>query len=165
MSETKTAQAKATPLGLEGGAGPRKVLALRVDQWTYEGQQYGRHEVNPDPRNTREDLLAPEFWVNIANKLRPGGLIAAHWMDGSAFAEYYVRRKSGSYVEVHELRYVKFPGLEELPKNSPYAIEFSGPAALWRVVRKSDKHVLRDKFNDEWSAQAWLRSQPWAKAA
>jgi len=163
MSDTANAAApaKAPPKLAE----ERKVIALREDLWSCEGFRFGRHEVTPDPRAIREDLLQPEYWTNIAAKLAPGGRIEAHWQDGSAYGEYYVRRRQGSYVEVLELNYWKFPSTIDLPKNaSLYDVHWAGTTPLWRVVRKSDKKVLRDKFVDEFSAWAWLRQQPWARA-
>lgn len=158
-SPAKPAAAKPAP------AEQPKLIPLREDLWTYEGFRFGRHEVTPDARTSREDLLLAEYWANIAAKLTPGARIEAHWQDGSAYGEYYVRRKEGSYVEVFELSYIKFPTMGELPKAllQHFKVDFAGPNALWRVIRLSDKKVLRDKFTDEFTAWAWLRQQPFAR--
>lgn len=178
MSETNTTSAPAPATTSAGNGGEKKppaikatavaeehkLIPLREDLWTYEGFRFGRHEVTPDPRTHREDLLLGEYWANIAAKLAPGARIEAHWQDGSAYGEYYVRRKSGNFVEVFELLYVKFPGMSDMPKNLPnYKVEFAGPAALWRVIRISDKRVMKDRFTDEFTAYAWLRQQPFAR--
>ena len=112
-----------------------------------------------------EDLFKPETWAHIATKCPKGTLIEAQPEDGSWFAMLIVRASTDLEVTVAEL--FKRDLTTEQPKReeSEYEIKWAGPQAKFRIIRRSDKVVLKDGFQTKELAADWLKTPDLAKAA
>ena len=119
--------------------------------------------VTPEAGVTPEDLGESKTWVNIAKQLSVSDRIEAVAVDGSWFAELFVRAVVGVDVKIVPLRVVQF---EKAPKalaqptplqkdEDEYEIKFAG-AAKWRGTRKSDGAVMIEGLVSREAVKTWL---------
>lgn len=121
-----------------------------------------RWRVNPDAGTSLESLLKNDAWKHVASKLAIGDIIEVAPVDGSYFAMLYVRDCAKQWAKVAVIAQASFEGAaaEEVSigaKVDEYEAKWAGPAAKWRVHRKSDGAVVSNEaFADRESADAWL---------
>lgn len=102
-----------------------------------------------------DDLLRPGYWTHVAAKLTPGDIIEVHAVDGSYYAELYVRSTSKLEALVAVLAKYEFTTAESIVAPG-YATKWRGPARRWGVVRIDDGSVVRDGFQTEDLAAGFL---------
>ncbi|MGY3393440.1 hypothetical protein ACVWW6_006031 [Bradyrhizobium sp. USDA 3311] len=141
----------------EADAEPRRVVPLPVTRWQLGEFLNNRHSVSPAVGTPFEDVLRPEFWANIV-RMQPGDIIEVRPEDQSYYAELYVLKRERNSATVAVIREpVKLEAAyKPLPGEVLFSVEFAGPMAKWRVVRRSDKSVMKDKFGTEGDARRWL---------
>lgn len=104
-----------------------------------------------------EALLEPEFWVHIAKQVKPLCRIEVVPEDCSYFAELMVMGANSGGVRVKVLRHEKLEiEAPEGAEDKDFKIEWGGPKSKWRVIRKSDRFMMRDGFAHKGEAQNWL---------
>lgn len=135
----------------------RRVVPLQVTRWQLGEFLNNRHSVSPASGTPWEDLLRPEFWANIT-RMAPGDIIEVRPEDQSYFAELYVlkRERNSATVAVIREPVRLVAAYKPLPGEVNFDVEFAGSMAKWRVVRRSDKSMMRDKFATEGEARRWL---------
>lgn len=136
---------------------PRRVVPLQVTRWQFGEFTNARHSVSPAAGTAWDDILRPEFWANIT-RLSAGDIIEVRPEDASYYAELYVLRRERTSATVAVIREpVKLEAAyKPLPGEVKFKVEFAGSLAKWRVLRESDKSMLRDKFGTEAEARRWL---------
>lgn len=104
-----------------------------------------------------EHLMRPEYWASI-KQLKAGCRIWVIAEDESYWAELLVRKVGQGYAKVQALRSgaLQEP-VVELPEGEGYEIQFRGAIIKHRVVRLSDKQVLKQGLDTYEEAAAWLR--------
>ncbi len=112
----------------------------------------------PESGTKVEDLLNPGYWTHVASKLVKGSRIEAVDAEGTWFAEFYV--KAANKVEAHValLRVCELskPVAKIQPDSQPdYMVKHYG-GGLYRVLRASDKEVLKDGIKGKEFAEKWL---------
>jgi hypothetical protein len=95
-----------------------------------------------------EEVLAPEFWANVANRLRTGDQVQVHTDAGGFYGLLYVRDVSGSGAGkvstraiVAKLQYHEFGALTHTRSEHLHMVTYEGLHAKWCV-----KHVPSGKF-------------------
>jgi hypothetical protein len=107
-----------------------------------------------------DDFTKAEMWVHVAGKkLIAGARVEVTAYDGNWMADYLVRSATGLEVNVACLHVYNFsPIVAKASKD--FDVEYAGPVALWRVLRKADKSVMVDKLKTESEAYRWLEITP-----
>lgn len=113
--------------------------------------------VTPEQGTTPEELAKSEAWVHVSKNLKAGDRIEAVAVDGSWFAEFFVRSVEGVNVKVFPLRVVHFDAKAPAQKDeeSEFTIKWAG-ASKWRGLRKSDGAVLIEGLASKEDVKAWL---------
>lgn len=117
---------------------------------------------------TKEDLLRPEFWAHVARDLKPEDVMHVRTEDGSYRAELLVldRGTFGAKMGVkNEYRFDSVEPSEQSSVPKGHKVEWSGPHTKFRVVRESDRKVLKDGFENKTEAFSWLVNHGKALAA
>lgn len=108
----------------------------------------------------------PAFWANVSTRMHPNDRIEAMPEDGSYFAEFMVRSAGPNWAHVEALRTVAFVSAESVvARVKDLKVEWGGPAHKHRVVRVSDKAVLKHGFDTPEQANEWLAANQKAVAA
>ncbi len=107
-----------------------------------------------------DDLLEPEHFAHVSTQLRPRDVIEAWAHDGSWMAEFVVLESGRNWTRVAKLGEHFFTARDTAMTQAsglePYKIEYTGPASLWRVVRKADNQILHEGEQTQEGAAFWL---------
>jgi hypothetical protein len=107
-----------------------------------------------------DEVLKPDFWTHVAGKMRPGQRVIVDSIDFKWTATLFVRsaqRLSAvvSLIEKHDFKdKIAHPAGEM--NADDYEVSFA-PSHRHRVVRISDKTVLKKDFQTADEASEWLR--------
>jgi len=104
-----------------------------------------------------EDVTKPAFWAHVAAKLKPLDRIEVFEESGKYWAELMVLSVGRMEARVivlrkHDLQAQEVPTIDL----GEYEVSWGGPHRKHRIVRKSDKEVIRDGFGTKEEAQIWL---------
>ena len=118
------------------------------------------HTAVVEAKVTRKDLLEPQYWAHVANKLRPKDKIEVFSEDDSFYATYVVVAAEKTWARLHELSYHNLGQSQLSPEQQAhirqdYEIKSRGPKK-WSVLRKSDRAVLQENMHSEADAEKWL---------
>lgn len=108
-----------------------------------------------------EDLLKPDYWAHVAQKLRPHTLIKVIPEDGSYWAELLVLSCDRLWAKVFVLRHMDLTEVAEDPaalasRMSEFDILWKGPVKKHVVVRKSDSTIVAEEIQTKGEAKIWL---------
>lgn len=105
-----------------------------------------------------DSLMRPECWSAVAPKLRPWDHIEVRAEDGSYYAELLVLACDRAWAKVHILKYdaLSTPDVSLTQIHSAYEIKHT-PNLRWHIVRKSDRHIVKDSMQLRTDAEAALR--------
>jgi hypothetical protein len=136
----------------------RKLIVPRFKNAEYERVIY---QACPENGVSFEDVLQPEFWSHVADKLKPTDRIEVLAEDGSYFAELLVIDAGRLYAKVAVLRFVELAS-SEVPADlagdlAEFKVEFKGPVLKHVVVRQSDKQYVQEGIARKADAEAWIR--------
>lgn len=112
----------------------------------------------PEAGTTLEDVKRPDFWAHVSARLKPMDLIDIYPEDGPFFATFLVLSASRVACRVQMLTHIdlsKEDSIQAPEDASELEVLWGGPVAKHRVVRRSDKKVLKDSFNTKAEAEAW----------
>jgi len=109
--------------------------------------------VKPEMAVKTKDLLDPDYWAHVANRMRAGHTIIAIPDDRRYFVELFVIGASTNWAKVVLLREVTLIKGNQPIEKEGYIVKFAG-AHKWRVEK--DGEVLSKDHDDQKSAAAWL---------
>jgi hypothetical protein len=130
---------------------------LSFDRWQLKEHRNPGHWICVQAGVTIEQLLEPAFWANVARNLQPRSTVEVHWDDASQFAELYVLDAGRNWASVDVLRHhadLKRPNLKHLAEQ--YEVGFNGPVDRFRILRLSDREVIKAGFATEVDAHKFL---------
>lgn len=109
--------------------------------------------------NSAKDLLKPEFWAHVAQKLKRHDRIEAWADNGLWYAELLVLDSGRGWARVHLLQFADLqvdsaPG--QTIQKGGYEIIWRGEHHKWSVVRLSDKEVVSEGHGTQGPAVDWL---------
>lgn len=139
----------ATPAA-EKPAQERSPVSLEVQQ--LKGAEFERviHRAYPPKSHTIEDMRRPAYWATVAQKLRPWEQIEVCAEDGTWFAQLLVLAVERSAAVVHVLSYHELStadvALTALAGSEKYEVKHT-PGLGWHIIRKADRHIVRDHLN------------------
>lgn len=111
-----------------------------------------------DANITPQCLLDSMTYQNLVRRLRKGTHLEVHAYDGSWYAEVLVRAVVDGEVQASFLRLVNFDDIARRNVDD-YEIEAVGDPPLWRVVRKSDLHVMVNRLDSKLACLQWLEGE------
>jgi len=114
--------------------------------------------VTPESGTPMESLLDPKYWAHVSWQFKPRDRIEVDCEDGSYFGELMVIDAGRLFAKVELLWEHKFTATEVAGEQSLYEVKWAGRHAKWRVMRKADKVVLQDGFEDRQAADLWAAS-------
>jgi hypothetical protein len=119
----------------------------------------------PEPGVTSKDLLKPDYWMHVSEKLRKGDRIEAIAEDGTWFAEYFVKASSKIEAHVVLIRDVELSKpVKKLDVEPEFMVKHVG-GGTWRALRTKDQAELKTGFKGKEAAQTWLDDYLKDKAA
>jgi hypothetical protein len=129
---------------------------LGEDRWQLREHRNPGHWVCVPAGTTIEQLLEPAFWANVARHLQRSTTVEVHWDDASQFAELYVLDAGRNWASVDVLRHKKELKRPQLRSEEQFEVHFNGPVDKFRIVRISDRSVIKAGFATEVSALQFL---------
>jgi len=105
---------------------------------------------------TIEEVKEPSFWVHVQKELRVGAHIEVSPESGEWLVEFIVRATPSTGPVLYPLQKHVFNAPSDKTTNGGYEVKYAGGNAKWRVLRKSDNHVLVDGLGTRDAAEAWL---------
>jgi len=86
----------------------------------------------------------PNYWANIALKLRPTHQIYVFSNDGTEYAEYVVLQCSRLYAKVGQVNYKNFDEVADNLEDEAceYHVVWKGPNRKFEVIRKADDSAV-----------------------
>lgn len=121
--------------------------------------------VTPEPNTPLDALLEPKYWAHVSAKFRPRDRIEVDAEDGSYFAELIVADAGRLFAKVNLLRKYELTPVEMKEISPDFEVRWAGPHAKWRVVRKSDRGLIKEGFENRQEAEMYLQSHVRAMAA
>lgn len=105
---------------------------------------------------TIEDITNPEFFSHVAARLHSGDRIELVAEDLSFFMEVIVLDARANYARVSILRQVAIAApVAAGPASDTYTIKWGSAEAKFRVIRKSDKVVMKEGFASKADAEGY----------
>jgi hypothetical protein len=113
------------------------------------------------PAGTKiEEMLNPAYWAHVAKKFNPHDMIEVVPADGAFYARLIVLSVGHLSMKVQALECVVLvanPKVEKADAIAQFEVNWGGPNAKWRVLRKSDgAAVTTESFQTQGDAQEWI---------
>lgn len=141
--------------------GTRKLSERHFEQ---EEFAYARFAVTLPVDWTVEETLKPEFWANVAYRLRtdpmsgrkdfPGSIITVRSADHSFYAELYVRAVQDAGLVIALVREPVYFGLRNV-KSDNFETRWNVGKRMYDIIRNSDREIVASVKTKE-SAQDWI---------
>lgn len=133
---------------------PMKKLAESDRELTEYVQEF--HTATPAVGTTREDVMNPVFWSNVARYIKPLAKIHVMPKDGAWYGEYLVLYSDNLHVKLHELCYHELDAAKESGADV-YIAKWISPPVKFGVIRKSDGDVVKAGFSTKADAVAYAQ--------
>lgn len=131
----------------------------RLIQTEYANQAW---TLTVEAKTTMEDVLKPEFFSNVAIKMRPYDRVHVRVDTGDWYAEVLVVSCGRAWAKVIKLLEVKLvdANADAMADDvlDKYTIEHRGAHLKFCVVRRSDKEPIKENCASKAEAQGWLTS-------
>lgn len=154
------AEMKANPLK----KGLRKILGSDMSVATYTRPDF--RVIIHDEETTVEDVLRPEFWANVSNKLDaenkrfPFAMIEVIWGDASKYLRLILIDAGPLWAKVKIIEQVDLngatasPDLPEAP--AEFIVKRVNPALGWCIIRQSDNEYIKKNCTTKAEAEKEL---------
>ena len=107
---------------------------------------------------TEQDCLDPDFWNNVAKKIRPMDRIEVWAKDGIWFGEFRVIFSDDQTARLQKVHSAAIDTTltTNLSGDSEYIAEWIAPPVKYGVRRKSDREVVAKGFETLFEAHQWI---------
>ena len=113
--------------------------------------------VTPEHDTPFESILDPKYWAHVSWQFKPRDRIEVDAEDGSYFAELIVLDAGRLFAKVAVLRKHEFAKADVTgEEDSGFEVKWAGRHSKWRVIRKADKAVLKEGFEDKQAGLVWV---------
>jgi len=137
------------------GLVPNRDVLLQITRINLQESVRNHWVATVEPHITREDLLAPSFWANIAVAFKQFDLVEVRQDDGKFWAEYLVLQQDKTSAYLKELHWYDLSEKVKV-KNPEYAYKYRGPHAKHSIIRVKDSSVLIEHLETKAEAERWL---------
>jgi hypothetical protein len=123
-------------------------VSLRTSRFQEASYKINIFAAEIDAGTSVEDIMQPEYWANIASRLRPhgGDEIIAVCDDLSFRAHLFVVSAGRTWAKVCLIGEPLILHAKESPEiqvaDGEFAVKWAGPHDKWRVIRTVDKEVI-----------------------
>lgn len=113
---------------------------------------------------TLKDILQPDFFANVANKMRQYDRIYVRIDTGEWYAELLVLDCGKNWAKTYGILKVDIgeegQHTEDINPEiyERFTVQHRGPHLKWCVIRKSDKEAIKEMCATRSEAQSWLAS-------
>jgi len=137
------------------GLAPKRDVILQTNRINLQDSVRNYWVATVEPHITREDLLKPDFWANIAVAFKQFDRIEVRQDDGKFFAEYLILNSDKNSAYLKELTWLD---LDDKPKGSKaeFKYKYRGPYAKHSIIRTKDDSVMVEKLETKIDAEKWL---------
>lgn len=115
---------------------------------------------SPEAGIEKKDLLNPEYWAQVAAKLRPDDIIRVIPQDKSFYLELLVTDQTKLWARVVELNYVPLNAKSIVSTDSVFdriEAKHFGVAGQWKAVRKEGGALVNESsFNSREACEEWI---------
>ncbi len=137
------------------GLAPKRDVILQINRINTQEAVRNYWVATVEPHITREDLMTPGFWANIAFSFKQYDRIEVGSDDCQFFAEYLVLSADKTAVYLKELRWLDL-SKKPVVKDVPFEAKWRGRHAKWSVVNTKTKAVLKEHLEAKLDAEKWL---------
>lgn len=116
------------------------------------------HQAVPEAGVSLDDMLATDYWVHVARRLKPMDKIEVCAEDGAYYADLMVVDCGRTWAKVAVLNRVELSPAPKVATDAAYKVEWAGPHARFRVVRVVDGEVMQDKFMAREQAEQYAKN-------
>jgi len=149
------------PVAADGAAAvadaPARIVPLSADRWKFG--DFGRtiHTVTVPAGTDFETVCRPEYWGNLT-RMTVDDIIQIGTDDRAWFAELIVIGKARNSATVAVLRapVALSAAFKPEPGAVLFDVQYAGAHGKWRVIRKSDRAVMKDRCESESEARKWV---------
>jgi hypothetical protein len=114
---------------------------------------------------TVEDLKRPEFWAHVSKIMGFGHLVHAMSEDRTWYAQGIVLDAGATWAKVDFFMVRQFGEVADMSTDDgDYTVKFV-PTKGWRVIRVSDRAVIKDGLADKGAALIYIKEHRKALAA
>lgn len=131
----------------------RSLVRSRI---TLADQVRNRWAISPEGGTSIEEVMRPEYTVNIAAQLKRWDVIEIRPDDETYYAELLVKTAERTGATFWLIQFVELATKASEPAaGEPFTIGWGGPHQKHRVIRKADNEVLKHGFSSAEDARAW----------
>lgn len=116
------------------------------------------YSVAPPAGTTVEDVMKPEFWAHVGQRLRPGDFIEVEPEDMAFFALLRVRDAGQIYANVERVLLTESSSEVAPIEAGEYRIQWAGPAHKFRVMRAADNAIVQAGFSSKGAAMRFIQT-------
>lgn len=126
--------------------------------FTLQHHAHRVHVARPPYETTKEDILAPAFWVNVVGQIREDDFIEVLPEGLEWYAKLVVLKADATSAKVKLLQFVQLADQIAAPLvSADYTVDRAG--RWFRVIRKSDASVMKSGLESEQSAKEWAAAE------
>jgi hypothetical protein len=129
---------------------------LKVGRMVLAEQAQRTFVVTTEQGHTKENLLNPNYWTHFAREFQPYDEIKVRCDDESYYGTLLVVACDRTWAKVVALNWISIGEDVKVPETDEYELKFGGPYLLWRVIRKKDGGVLKEKCRTKKEAADWM---------
>lgn len=136
----------------------KRDVSLNPSRMTGAEFAHASYMATVEQGHTKEDLLNPNFWAHVAQKLRPYDEIKVRCDDDSFYATFLVLARDNTWAK---LALISWTNLEDDVKTAipdEYEIKLRGAYLKHCVIRKKDGTVIKEQCQTKKEAAEWLES-------
>lgn len=110
------------------------------------------------PANTAvEDILKPEYWADVANRVRRRDHIEADWIDGTRLVVLRILGVGSDFVKVQKMAEYEFAATAKSGIDN-FEVKWIAPGThKFGIIRKSNKEYVETGFDSSNDADDWLK--------
>ena len=138
-------------------------MSLDTARFSLYEHQNQTHVATAESGTSLKDVLEPNYFSNVANKLQPYDRIHVRVDTGEWYAELLVTSCGKNWAKTLVMYEVEFKENinEDETQNeafSKFLVKHNGPHQKWCVIRKSDNEPIKVQCASRQEASAWLAS-------
>jgi len=134
----------------------------KLERNRFHGAEFKRlvYVADVEQSHTRETILNPAYWGNVAAQLGPFDRIEARCEDGTWISELLVLDVGRSFTRVKELTHYKLTTADVAQSQDAirtgFEVYWRGSHHKWSVKRVSDNEVIHTGEPDKVAANNWV---------
>ena len=160
MVAPQAAAKKEDPAPAVATSKPRPMEAISPTRMKAAEYVRNDHVVIAHATNTPEDLVRPEYYAHVADKLKARDRITV-WADNANWmAELVVLEVGRGWARAHPISLTEFGNTASIKgltiERDGYRVAHRGEHSQWSIIRLSDSEVVSENHGTQGGAVDWL---------